>query len=107
MYILFFFQNLPDSSPFFFPSPPLFTVRLFWYSWFSPQPSGVTPLYWEFNLGFVWVVVAAVGWVGVWRFWAGPGLVWMGCGVFAVVLLCGGRLLEAGHQSSREVSHCW
>ena len=47
------------------------------------------------------MVVAAVGWVGVWGFWAGPGLVWMGCGVFAVVLLCGGRLLEAGHQSSR------
>jgi hypothetical protein len=31
---------------------------------------------------------------------AGPGLVWMGCVVFAAVLLWGGRLLEAGHQSS-------
>ena len=25
-----------------------------------------------------------MGWVGVWGVWAGPGLVWMGCGVFAV-----------------------
>ena len=44
---------------------------------------------------------------GVWGFWAGPGLVWMGCGVFAVALLWGGRLLEAGHQSSTAVSRCW
>jgi hypothetical protein len=53
------------------------------------------------------VVVAAVGWVGVWGFWAGPGLVWMGCGVFAAALLWGGRLLAAGHQSSSAVSRCW
>ena len=44
----------------------------------------------------------AVGWVWVWGIWEGPGLVWMGCVVFAVVLLWGGRLLEAGHQSSRQ-----
>ena len=61
----------------------------------------------EFDLGFVWLVAAAVGWVGVWGFWAGPGLVWMGCGVFAAELLWGGRLLAAGHQSSSEVSRCW
>ena len=42
------------------------------------------------------MVAAAVGWVGVWGFWADPGLVWMGCVVFAAVLLCGGRLLAAG-----------
>ena len=48
-----------------------------------------------------------VGWVGVWGFWAGPGLVWMGCGVFAAALLWGGRLLAACHQSSRAVSCCW
>jgi hypothetical protein len=53
------------------------------------------------------VVAVAVGWVGVWVFWAGPGLVWMGCGVLAAVLLWGGRLLEAGHQCSSAVSHCW
>jgi hypothetical protein len=41
-----------------------------------------------------------VGWVGVWGVWAGPGLVWMGWGVFAAALLWGGRLLAAGHQSS-------
>ena len=46
-----------------------------------------------------------VGWVGVWGFWADPGLVWMGCGVFAAALLWGGRLLAAGHQSSSAVSH--
>jgi hypothetical protein len=62
---------------------------------------------WEFDLGFGWVVAAAVGWVGVWGFWAGPGLVWMGCGVFAAALLWGGRLLAAGHQSSSAVSRCW
>ena len=44
----------------------------------------------------------AVGWVWVWGIWEGPGLVWMGCVVFAVVLLWGGCLLEAGHQSSRQ-----
>jgi hypothetical protein len=36
-----------------------------------------------------------------------PGLVWMGCGVFAAVLLWGGRLLAAGHQSSNAVRRCW
>ena len=36
------------------------------------------------------MVAAAVGWVGVWGFWAGPGLVWMGCVVFAAALLWGG-----------------
>jgi hypothetical protein len=41
-----------------------------------------------------------VGWVGVWGAWAGPGLVWMGCGVFAAALLWGDRLLAACHQSS-------
>ena len=56
----------------------------------------------EFDLGFVWVVVSAVGWVGVWGFWAGPGLVWMGCVVFAMALLWG-----AGHQSSNTVCCCW
>ena len=40
--------------------------------------------------GFVWVVEAAVVLVGVWGVWVGPGLVWMGCGVFAVALLWGG-----------------
>jgi hypothetical protein len=50
------------------------------------------------------VVAAAVGWVGVWGFWAGPGLVWMGCVAFAAALLWGGRLLAAGHQSSSAVS---
>jgi hypothetical protein len=39
------------------------------------------------------VVAEAVGWVGVWGFWAGPGLVWMGCVIFAEVLLWGGSLL--------------
>ena len=39
---------------------------------------------------------------GVWGFWAGPGLVWMGCVVFDEVLLWGVRLLAAGHQSSIE-----
>jgi hypothetical protein len=62
------------------------------------------PINSEFDLGFGWVVASAVGWVGVWGFWAGPGLVWMGCGVFAAVLLWGGRLLAAGHQSSSVVS---
>ena len=61
----------------------------------------------EFDLGFGWLVAAAVGWVGVWGFWAGPGLVWMGCVVFAAALLWGGRLLAAGHQSSSAVSSCW
>ena len=59
---------------------------------------------WEFDLGFGWVVAAVVGWVGVWGVWAGPGLVWMGCGIFAAALLWGGRLLAAGHQSSRSQS---
>jgi hypothetical protein len=57
-------------------------------------------------LFFGWVV-AAVGSVGVWGVWVGPGLVWMGCGVFAAALLWGGRLLAAGHQSSSAVSRCW
>ncbi len=35
--------------------------------------------------------------------WAGPGLVWMGCGVFAAALLWGGRLLAAGHQRERDL----
>jgi hypothetical protein len=43
-----------------------------------------------------------VGGVGV-----GPGLVWMGCGVFAAALLWGGRLLAACHQSSNAVRGCW
>jgi hypothetical protein len=60
----------------------------------------------EFDLGFGWVVAAAVVWVRVWGFWAGPGLVWMGCVVFATALLWGGRLLAAGHQSSSAVSRC-
>ncbi len=38
-----------------------------------------------------------MGWVGVWGEWAGPGLVWMGCVVFAVTMLPGGHLLEACH----------
>ncbi len=41
----------------------------------------------KLDLGFAWVVAVTVGWVGVWGVWAGPGLVWMGCVVFAVVLL--------------------
>jgi hypothetical protein len=56
---------------------------------------------------FGWVVSAVVGSVWVWGVWVGPGLVWMGCVVFAVELLWGGRLLAAGHQSSSAVSHCW
>ena len=40
-----------------------------------------------------------MGWVWVWGFWAGPGLVWMGGGVFAAALLWGGRLLTACHPS--------
>ena len=52
---------------------------------------------WEFDL---WLMVAAaVGGVRVWGVWAGPGLVWMGCGVFAAALLWGGCLLAACHQS--------
>ena len=35
--------------------------------------------------------------------WAGPGLVWMGCDVFAAAMLLGGLLLAAGHQSSNAV----
>ena len=38
------------------------------------------------------MVEEAVGWVWAWGFWAGPGLVWMGCVVFAAVLLWGGSL---------------
>jgi adenosine kinase len=53
------------------------------------------------------LVAAAVGRVWVWGFWAGPGLVWMGCVVFAAALLWGGRLLAACHQSSSAVSRCW
>jgi hypothetical protein len=60
-----------------------------------------------YDYDFVWVVAAAVGSVGVWGFWAGPGLVWMGCGVFAAAFLWGDCLLAAGHQSSSEVSRCW
>jgi hypothetical protein len=45
--------------------------------------------------------------VGVWGVWVGPGLVWMGCDIFAAASLWGGRLLEAGHQSSSEVCRCW
>jgi hypothetical protein len=58
-------------------------------------------------LMFGWVVASAVGSVGVWGVWVGPGLVWMGCGVFAVALLWGGRLLAADHQSSNAVRRCW
>ena len=38
---------------------------------------GIFAMYdnWVVNLT---VVTAAVGWVGVWGFWAVPGLVWMG-----------------------------
>jgi hypothetical protein len=61
----------------------------------------------ELDLGFGWEVAAAVGSVGVWGVWVGPGLVWMGCGVCAAALLCGGRLLAAGHQSSNTVCLCW
>ena len=53
--------------------------------------------------------LGGVGWVGVWGVWKGPGLVWMVCGVFAVALLWGGRLLVACHQSSvfvGEVGRC-
>jgi hypothetical protein len=53
------------------------------------------------------MVSAAVGWVRVWGVWSGPGLVWMGCVVFAVVMLWEGSLLVAGHQSSNAVCHCW
>ncbi len=35
------------------------------------------------------MVLAAVGSVWVWGVWTGPGLVWMICVVFAVVLLWG------------------
>jgi hypothetical protein len=35
-------------------------------------------------------VAEAVGSVGVWGVWVGPGLVWMGCVVFAATLLWGG-----------------
>ena len=61
------------------------------------------------NLCFSWVVVVDVGWVRVWRVWTGPGLaVWMGCGIFAAMLLWGGRLLAASHQSSSIAdSCCW
>jgi len=59
------------------------------------------------DLDFGWVVAAAVGWVGVWGVWAGHGLVWMGCVVFAVTLLLGGSLLAACHQSSSAVCCCW
>jgi hypothetical protein len=62
---------------------------------------------WELDLGFGWVVAAAVGSVGMWGVWVGPGLVWMGCVVFAAALLWGGGLLAAGHQSSSAVRHCW
>ena len=62
---------------------------------------------WELELGFACVMASAVGSVGVWGVWVGPGLVWMGCGVFAAALLWGGRLLAAGHQSSNTVSRCW
>ena len=41
------------------------------------------------------MLLAAVGWVRVWGSWADPGLVWMGCVVFAVMFLWGGSLLEA------------
>jgi len=54
------------------------------------------------TFGFGWVVAAAVDSVGVWGVWTGPGLVWMGCVVFAMALLWG-----AGHQSSNTVCCCW
>jgi hypothetical protein len=54
-----------------------------------------------------WWLLLTVGSVGVWGVWVGPGLVWMGCVVFAVALLWGGRLLAACHQSSNTVCHCW
>jgi hypothetical protein len=48
---------------------------------FPPIPSSlvivhVVPFYyvWELDLGFGWVVAAAVGSVGVWGVWVGPGM---------------------------------
>ena len=74
----------------------------------SPSLTGILFRNGNLTLGpFGWVVMAPVGWVGVWGFWAGPGLVWMGCGIFAAELLWGGSLLAAGHQSSSTVSRCW
>ncbi len=59
------------------------------------------------DLVFGWVVSATVGWVRVWGVWEGLGLVWMRCGVFAAVMLWGGSLLAACHQSSIAVCCCW
>jgi len=42
------------------------------------------------------VVATAVGWGGVWGVWSGPGLVWMRCCIFAVLLLWGGRFCDVG-----------
>ena len=72
------------------------------------DPPEMTCVAWfDSDLGFGWVVVSAVGSVGVWGVWVGRGLVWMGCVVFAAALLWGGRLLAAGHQFSNTVRPCW
>ena len=42
-----------------------------------------------------------MGWVGVWGFWASPGLVWMVCVVFAAALLWGGSLLDRRERRKR------
>jgi len=75
----------------------------------SQAPAGSEILFRNGNL-----TLALAGWCR--RLWAGsgcegsgrgPGLVWMGCVVFAAVLLWGGRLLSAGHHSSNAISLCW
>jgi len=62
---------------------------------------------WELELGFACLMASAVGSVGVWGVWVGPGLVWMGFVVFATTLLSGGCLMAVSHKSSSEVSRCW
>jgi hypothetical protein len=59
------------------------------------------------DLGFGWVVEEAVGSVGVWGVWVGPGMVWMGCVVFAVELLWGGYLLMSVFQPSQLLLVRW
>jgi hypothetical protein len=81
----------------------LIALRILFISLFLSSLISAISLLTKFLLCFGWVV----GWVGVWRVWVGPGLVWMGCVVFAAVLLWGGRLLPVGHQSSSTVSRCW
>jgi len=48
-----------------------------------------------------------VGWGGVWGVWAGPGLVWIQCGVVDVARLWGGSFLAVCHRSSIIVCSCW